>query len=274
MASKRLVSPTGKPKTLAATYPNAGTEAAYRRKLDALIVEMHRSLVYWIKAAWRAKSPHMAQDEDVGGSPAMNLRDVMRRLGARWQSRFDEAAEEMGRHFAKAAAERADGALAASLKKAGFTVRFRMTRSVNDVLQASIGEQIGLIKSIAAEHLQDVQGAVMRSVQTGRDLGSLTKELEQRYGVTRRRAAFIARDQNNKATATITRARQKELGITQALWVHSAGGRHPRPSHVKAGRDRLVYDVDKGALIDGDFILPGQLPNCRCVSRSIVPGFL
>jgi len=65
----------------------------------------------------------------------------------------------------------------------------------------------------------------MRAVQTGRDLKTLSDELQEHYGVTRRRAVFIARDQANKATAVINRARSKSW-YTQAKWLHS--GRRAR----------------------------------------------
>lgn len=272
---KRLTSPTGKPIRLDAVRPNQGLEAAYRKKMDRLIDAMQRSLVWHLRAAYRAKPPEMAQDAPDGGaggkSPAMALRDEMATLGARWQAQFDEAAPELARWFAEASFKRSDYALKEILRKGGFSVEFKMTRPVNDVFQATIGEQVGLIKSIASEHLADVQGMLMRSVQTGRDLGQMTKDLEARFGITKRRAALIARDQNNKATATITRVRQQELGITEAEWMHSAGGKHPRPSHVAANGKR--YEVAKGMLIDGEWIRPGELINCRCVSKAIVPGF-
>ena len=271
---KRLVSPTGKPIRLAAVRPNEGLQAAYRKKLDRLIDAMQRSLVYWLRAAYRAKPPEMAQDAPDGGggkSPAMNLRDEMSSLGARWQAQFDKAAPELAEWFAQSSFSRSDNALRDILKRGGFSVEFKMTAAANDVFQATVGEQIGLIKSISAEHLSEVQGMLMRSVQTGRDLGQMSKDLEARFGITKRRAAFIARDQLNKATATITRVRQQELGIDTAEWMHSAGGKHPRPSHVAASGK--AYSVDKGMLIDGEYIYPGQLPNCRCVSKAIIPGF-
>ncbi|MGF6806282.1 SPP1 gp7 family putative phage head morphogenesis protein [Paraburkholderia sp. Clong3] len=252
---------------LGAIHPNAGLEAAYRRKLEALVDEMHASLLYWLRASYRANSPEIAQD---AMSPAMALRAAMRKLAIRWLKRFDEAAPELAKYFATNATARVDGSLKSILKRSGFAVEFTMTREANDVMQATIGEQVGLIKSIASQHLSEVEGLVMRSVSTGRDLGTLTNELQQRYGVTRRRAALIARDQNNKATATITRVRQRSLGITQAKWLHSNGGKEPRKSHLEA--DGKIFDIDKGMLIDGDYIFPGQLINCRCVSRSILPA--
>lgn len=197
-------------------------------------------------------------------SPARALQDTMRRLARRWQRRFDQIAPELAKRFATNVTKRSDAALRASLKKAGFTVEFKLSRAANDVLQATIGENVGLIKSIASQHLTQVQGAVMRSVQTGRDLGSLADELEHQFGVSKRRAALIARTQNNAATAAIQRVRHTELGITQAIWVHSGGGKHPRQSHLKAGRDREVYEIAKGWFDPEEqkYVLPGQLINC------------
>src|SRR6185312_17157869 len=138
--------------TLRPVVPNAGIEAAYRKKLDALIAEMHRSLMYWLKAGYRANEPEIAQDAppgpDAGGyepqprrqSPATAMRDRMRRLTRQWQTRFDKAAPELAKYFATAAADRSDATLRSILKKAGFAVQFQMTRAANDVLQATIAE--------------------------------------------------------------------------------------------------------------------------------------
>jgi SPP1 gp7 family putative phage head morphogenesis protein len=113
---------------------------------------------------------------------------------------------------------------------------------------------------------------LMRSVARGRDLGGMTKEMEERYGITRRRAALISRDQNNKATAIITRVRQRELGITEAIWLHSSAGKHPRPSHVAMNGKRYLIAEGMEDPDEGRKILPGELVNCRCVSRSVIPG--
>ncbi|NVN09719.1 phage head morphogenesis protein [Nguyenibacter vanlangensis] len=229
---------------------------------------MDDSLSYWLKANYRKVEPQIAQD-----SAADLLQSVMNRLTHRWRKRFDEVAEQMAQHFSEAAAGHADRAFAKKLAGAGFKVKFRPSPGVTNALKATTFQNVSLIKSIAEEHMVEVNGLVMRSIIAGRDLGTLTKELQARYGIIRRRAAFIARDQNNKATATINRTRQMELGLKEAIWVHSSAGRHPRESHVKAGRERLRYDLSKGALIDGQWIHPGELPNCRCTSSVIIPGF-
>lgn len=245
--------------------PNVGIEQEYRKRLNKLIVEMQDSIVYWLSARYKATG--LAQDD----SPANSLQSVMDDLASQWQKRFNEGAGKLGAWFAQKTKNYSDSSLTNILKESGFAVEFKMTEPMLDAYQAVIHEQVGLIKSIAERHLQEVQGMVMRSVQQGRNLADLSKELEQRYGVTKRRAALIARDQNNKATATITRVRQQEIGVTQAVWKHSHAGKHPRPSHVKA--DGEVYDVDKGMYLDGEWLLPGVAINCRCTAQPIIKGF-
>lgn len=268
-----MKSPTGRTKILAPVRANAGIEAEYRRRLDRMIDEMHRSLCWWIGAAWEKNEPEIAKLA-ADASPARTLLDIIRSLTRRWQTRFDQLAPDLALWFSTQAKDRSDFALRQSLKRAGLTVKFHTTRAVNDALRATLGENVGLIRSIASQHLTQVEGMVMRSVQRGGDLGELAAGLEYHYGVTKRRAALISRDQNRKATAVIARVRSQELGITEAVWMHSAGGKEPRPSHVTAGREHARYRISQGWFDPHEkrFIYPGELINCRCVSRPVLPG--
>lgn len=277
-------------KTLPPVRPNAGTEARYRRQLLALVHEMNKSVLFWISATYKANEPVIARDE----LPYAVLQRVLNKLARRWQKNFDEAAEKMARYYAQAANKRSAKVLEGILRDAGISVKFKMTDAARDVMNASIAEQVGLIKSIPKKYFTDVEGLVMRSVQGGRDLAYLTEQLGDKVDLRRigrgrkpgesdkslaartaKRAAFIARDQNNKATASMTRVRQAELGINEAIWVHSGGGKEPRPTHLAAGKRKQRYDVSEGWYDPdvGRYIFPGELPNCRCVSRAVVPGF-
>jgi SPP1 gp7 family putative phage head morphogenesis protein len=258
-------------KVLKAVHPNAGIGADYRGKLDRLIARMQRSYVYFLKAQYRATPPRMAMDE----TPAQELERELRRLGIRWQEEFTKLAPKMARWFSQSVERRSALAMQKMLKDAGMTVRYTMTPAMRDVFRATVEENVALIRSIGQQYHTEVVGLVMRSVQQGRDLGTLTKALEDRYGITRRRAALIARDQNNKATAVMTRVRQTEAGIKQAVWLHSLGGKEPRKTHL--ANNGKVYDIDKG-WFDPDprvrrRIWPGELINCRCVCKPIVKGF-
>lgn len=261
----------GKPIVLSGVRPNAGLRVAYERKLKKMIAEMDRSYRYWISAAWRANPPVMAQDE----TPAADLDRMIRKLGRKWNKKFDEGAEELAAYFADKTKRNGDIQLKAILKKAGFTVDLKLTRSMRDALKASIIENVGLIKSIPQQYHNDVRGLVMRSVTTGRDLEGLTDDLLERYDITKKRAVLIARDQNNKATAVIARTRYLDLGIEEAVWLHSAGGKTKRKTHVANSGKR--YNIQTG-WYDPDprvrkHIMPGELVNCRCTAKPVVNGF-
>lgn len=284
--------PTGK--VLRPIHPNVGIKVAYRRKLEALIDEMGRSVLYRVKAAYRADPPRMAQDAQGSGydpgatghelqgralatdaMPAAELQDAVDEMSKRWEKRFDDAAEEMADWFAKKAYRRSDAALRTILKTAGWTVEFKFTPAMRDIFRATVQANVSLIKSIPQKYLEQVEGAVMRSVQTGRDLKGLTDELEGLGGVSRRRAAFIALDQNNKATSALQKARQLELGIEEGVWLHSHGGREPRPTHL--ANHGKKFNIAEG-WFDPDprvreRIMPGYLINCRCVWKPVVKGF-
>lgn len=256
-------------KVLKPVRANAGLEAEYRARLDKMIATMGRSYLYWLTARYRANPPRIAMDAIPADELARELRD----LGKTWEKKWSVGADRLGDWFAKSAKKRSEKVLHKILKDAGIAVEFKMTPVVRDIMQATIAEQVGLIKSIPEQYHSQVQGMVMRSVTTGRDLKSLTDDLAKRYRITRKRAAFIARDQNAKATATITRARQQETGITEAIWVHSHAGKTPRPTHL--ANDGKRYDVKTGWYDPdvGEYIWPGTLINCRCFSRPVVKGF-
>jgi SPP1 gp7 family putative phage head morphogenesis protein len=99
----------------------------------------------------------------------------------------------------------------------------------------------------------------------------MAAEIRARYHVAANRAVLIARDQANKGSAVVQRARQLEIGIKQSIWVHSHAGRTPRPTHVAMNGKR--YDIAKGMWDSAvqRFIWPGEEINCRCQGRSVLP---
>lgn len=258
-----------KPKTARAVLPNKGVEVWYREALEKLVGQMSKSVEYWVEAAYKATPPRMEVAMDA--LPSAELSKRVKELSRQWTKRFDDMAEKIADDFAKKGVKHTDSSFMAALKDAGWTVQFKVTPVMRDAINATIQENVSLIKSIPEQYLMEVEGLVMRGFTRGRDLHDISQELQKRYGVTKRRAALISRDQCNKLTATVTQARRTELGITQAIWVHSGAGKHPRPSHVKAGKDKAVFDVQKGLFLDGEWVLPGQAINCRCSSKSVLP---
>lgn len=261
---------TGDTTVVKAIQANRGIEARYRRKLQEMIAEMHGSLEYWITAAYKDNPPKMATlvAEDAFG-PAARIKKVLDDLAKRWVDRFNDKASGIAQAYLRSMFNASDNSFRQALKEAGWTVKFELTPTVRDALNASIIENTKLITNLPVEYLSKVQGIVMRTYAAGRDLHSMTKELKQLYPEFADRAETIALDQSNKANSTVNRARQLELGITEGIWQHSHGGKIPRADHLAANGKR--YNIVQGCLISGEYIQPGQKINCRCSCRSVLP---
>lgn len=251
--------------------PAAPIRERYEARVTAVLTDMHRAIMREVERTWKKRAPEttiMASDE----IPAKALQKALGQVGRHWLRKFDTLAHSLAEYFATSTKNRCDRALADMLRRGGFSVRFTMTPAMRDAYAAVLAENVGLIRSIAQQHLSKVETLVMSSVSQGRDLGSLTKALEHNFGVSKRRAAFVARDQNNKATATLRAVREREIGVTEGIWLHSGGGRHPRPEHKSFSGKRfsLAEGHDFG---DGmGKVLPGQAINCRCTWKAVIKG--
>lgn len=264
--------PRSKPLTLRPIRPAAPIREKYEAQLKAAVDKMHRSIAREIAAEWRRNTPETVMfGEDETSASAMQK--VMNRLSRSWLRRFDELSENLADYFAKAVFARCDRTLQADLRKGGFSVRFKMTKPMRDAYTAIRAENVGLIRSVAEQHLSKVETLVMQSVSRGRDLKTLTSELTKQTGISKRRAANIALHQNNMATSTMRSVRERELGITEGEWVHSGAGKHPRPAHKAFSGKR--FKLSEGHDFGDGFgkVLPGQAINCHCTWRAIVPGF-
>jgi SPP1 gp7 family putative phage head morphogenesis protein len=260
---------TTKPKIARAVHANRGIAALYHKRMLALIAEMDASILHWVTSTYRQAPPLLAQD----ASPVKAMRKQLRELGKRWIKRFDDAAPVIAEAYLKGSFKATDSAMRQALKDAGWTVKFEMTPFVREAYEASLAENIGLIRSIPQQYLQQVEGIAMRAYTAGRDLETMVKSLKRLYPKAANRAALISLDQSNKANSVVTQARQTELGIVEAVWMHSHAGKTPRPTHV--AMNGKTYKVAQG-MWDSDekkWIFPGELISCRCTGRSVIPAF-
>lgn len=274
-----------KPVTVRAIHASAAVHAWYFDELDKLVSRMAAEVSQAILITYgRFTPPELAKDAkpeeffddlatDAPRNPSLLLRAALRKWGGLWVSRFDTLSLELGKKFTSKSFGITQTQMRAALKDAGFTIKFKPTPGAAAAYHAVVAEQVNLIKSIPQQYLKDVETKVWGSVMKGADMHALSVDLRKTYGVTRDRAAIIARDQNNKAKATIERARRQELGITHAIWQHSAGGRVPRATHV--AMNGKAYPLAQGMYDSavGRYVLPGEEINCRCTSKAVIPAF-
>lgn len=254
-----------------ALNPPLSTEARYRAQLEAMIAQMRRETeadlrkLYLRLGAFDASRGTYAQD-------APSLASQARILTAALQRKFQAAFARRSRALADQLARNIEGSsktnLHASLKELSGGISLRtsvVTPRLREAVKASIAENVELIKSIPSEYFLRIQGAVMRNITAGNGTAGILDTIERIGAVTSRRAALIARDQTSKATTAVNSARMSALGIRKFEWLHSAGGKEPRPLHVELSGQ--VFSLDDPPVIDdktGERGLPGQLINCRC----------
>lgn len=271
-------------KVLRAVRPNLGVQRAYERRLERLVEEMRRSVTWWLVAAYRRNAGRITEDALPGSqgespeptvkNPAGRLGWLLRRLSRYWFRRWNQEAERIAGDFIHSSERHTLASYAEAFRAAGLTVNVSPTgRLADDTVRALIAENVALIRSLPQHCFDEITSMVQRSVSMGRDVPFVEEELQHRFEVTANRARTIARDQSVKACEAIKREQNRRLGITEGIWIHVPGRKYSRKSHqaMNGKRFSLVEGLyDRTA---GKKVLPGELVNCRCTYRTVVPDF-
>ncbi len=127
-----------------------------------------------------------------------------------------------------------------------------------------VRDNLVLIRSLEDRHIEDVTKWVTQTVEGGGSTATLAKRLEQRLGVSQRRATTIARNEIGNLNSAITKRRQESLGVNQFVWT-TVGDDRVRPEH--AALNGQIFDWATGAPGVG---MPGEPILCRCVAIAVV----
>lgn len=247
-------------------------ESRYRVTMERAIEAMTAEAEKAIRGLWDEHqfSPAIRSGQDAAPpSLASRARILTNALAAKFTPFFDKLAGPASNAFVAGVDKHSTSSLHSSLK--GVTGGLSLKTSVisgktKEILKASITENVALIRSIPRQYFPKLQAAVMRSITTGQGVADVMKAVQHTGQVTKKRAALIARDQTSKATTALNASRMEALNVRKFRWLHSAGGKEPRPLH----KDKLngeVFDLANPPIIDdktGERGLPGQLINCRC----------
>jgi len=141
------------------------------------------------------------------------------------------------------------------------------------------------IESATDSQHEAIYDAALRSASAGRDLHALYAALMELgiHGMTKSRASAIATHINNKATSLMNATQQQSLGIEYARWLYSGAPcmtnpKRPTPEDIcrnaaHKAADGKRFRISEGLFLDGKWTWPGREEGCRCVSKSLVPGF-
>lgn len=136
-----------------------------------------------------------------------------------------------------------------------------------DQLKLFSAQNAQLITSLPDQELERVAGYIERGLQDGTSIREIEKDIQKSFGITRRRAKLIARDQTTKLNASLTKLRQQEVGVTEYVW-QTSGDERVRPTH--RANDGKTFRWDKPPATGH----PGSDVNCRCVAIPVLDNLL
>ena len=160
------------------------------------------------------------------------------------------------------------------------TVRFD-PRLVTADVKEDIRRIIYAIPGVGKSSLPALYDEAVISVERGRDLAYLCKALA-RHGVKKDDVSPVARFIQNRATSIINVNRAISLGLKQGIWMYAKA---PCWAHYPPNADDEIVDAShaaadgkkfpltKGLMIGKAREFPGMRPGCKCVMRSVIPGF-
>lgn len=219
--------------------------------------------------------PGYAMDA-VDGNPSSRARIIINRLIDKYDPLFRKWAKKATDRMIGRTLRHSTQQINASLKDVSKLFEIRsdlMDARMREVTVAAANEAAGLIKLIPQQYLQEVGGAVARSISSGNGMKDLIPFLDVKYGQNIRHARNVAHDQTRKAFTNISTARLKAAGVKKFEWRHSHGGRHPRKLHEELNGKVFSYDDPPyigdmyGQPVHG---LPSTLPNCRCFAKPVL----
>lgn len=131
----------------------------------------------------------------------------------------------------------------------------------SDILKKWTEETVKLSDKISEDMFKKVRKKTVEAVQAGDSVEDLQESLEKALGLGENRAAFLARNELGNLYSTLSKKRQKELGVRNYIW-----------ESRDDSKVRLVHDILDGQTLAWDRPHPseghpGEPPNCRCEAK-------
>lgn len=262
---------------------NAAVQARYRNAIQTLIKQMTTETKAQVKRLFNGEiaDDYFDQQEEAAAmdaSIASKAKKLMSKLSAKFSQLFNAKSSVLAKSMVAQTTKSSEASLKMSLKKlsGGMSLKTGVVpKGMEDISQATIAENVSLIKTIPTQYLNDVTGSVMRSISKGAGIADLIPEITKYGMITERRGRMIAYDQTRKAYNSINKVRLQSNGVKQFEWAHSGGGHTPRQSHIKISGhifsfENLIKEQADLGVPEKDRGLPGYPINCGCTMIPVV----
>lgn len=185
-------------------------------------------------------------------------------LRSEWRDAFDTEEERNKRRFNEAVRSATGIDLGAVIQAEG----------IGNTIDAAVLRSVGLVRGLSQDVAKRLSSKLLDALTRGLNNREIEKIITTEFGMARRRAKLIARDQAASFNGDLNRIRQTAMGITEYVWSTSLDervrgnpeGRYPnaRPSHWDREGKTFKWSSPPS---DGH---PGQPINCRCTARAVI----
>lgn len=136
-----------------------------------------------------------------------------------------------------------------------------------EMIDRWVSANVDLIKTQPRESLGRMKELVYQDYMSGRSTTNIVKELQAQFGMDKRHAQLIARDQTAKLNSEITQSQQRDAGVSKYEWSGTLD-RRERASH--RALEGKVFSWDNPPETDGGRRChPGEDYQCRCCALPV-----
>lgn len=138
-----------------------------------------------------------------------------------------------------------------------------------ELMKRWVDDNVDLIKSVPKDSLSKMKEIVTQGYMNGETTTSIVKKMQKAYGIDRRHAQLLARDQVAKLNGEITKQQQVDAGVQEYIW-STSGDSRVREGHARLNGKRFRWDDPP--IVDpktGRRAHPGEDYQCRCVALAV-----
>lgn len=152
----------------------------------------------------------------------------------------------------------------------GITVQPELSEKNKKEIAAGYSENMKLyIKDWTADEIKRLRKLVMKQAMSGERIDDLAQKINDRYGVSKRKAEFLARQETALLMAEFKKTRYVEAGSDGYYWTCVKGSpSHPvRPMHKALDGQYIKWSSPPVVNDKGDRKHAGCDYNCRCTPK-------
>lgn len=258
------------PKTLKGVRFSAAVSVKYykmlRSMLDYMQEEFNRTVIKGLSTKEMVKKTETIHDE----SPNERYKKMLALFNKKMRGKFPrKVIEKWVRRVLANASNYSQKEMDRKLKSFGLDFK-GIQQKYGSYMSTAVEENIMLVKNLLDEQAKRLKSSVLRGLREGIPSTRLASDLQRSLGISKRRAATIARTETHKVTQQIADYRASELGLTEGYWRAMMDN---RTSSQHASFNRKKFNLKEG-LWDPktqSWNWPGRRPNCRCWTEYIIP---